>query len=224
MLRKVVRSMNLCASTDIRLTISPTVDERLAALVITSACRQWWEGRTTILNLFSPKHSVSPLVLNVLYEVSFGVRLSLCLTKIWAFCAYLPVDSSYESRAYIHAGDKAVLKVTVEDESLQEGCEEHEEGQRVAPPIRNSLLFCERDQHPMRVKKMNDGIRLIIQHWMYLKAAVLILAQYWQLIPWLLFQHQAKITWHLPDHLDGSTGYKNNMTHVSFHGLPINFQ
>ena len=39
MLRKVVRSMNLCASTDIRLTTSPTVDERLAALVITSACR-----------------------------------------------------------------------------------------------------------------------------------------------------------------------------------------
>ncbi len=37
MLRKVVRSMNLCASTDIRLTTSPTVDERLAALVIARA-------------------------------------------------------------------------------------------------------------------------------------------------------------------------------------------
>lgn len=36
MLRKVVRSMNLCASTDIRFTTSPTVDERLAALVITN--------------------------------------------------------------------------------------------------------------------------------------------------------------------------------------------
>lgn len=64
------------------------------------------------------------------------------------FCGYLPVDSSYDSCAYIHASDKAVLKVTVEDESLQEGCEKHEEGQRVTPPIRNTLLFCERDQHP----------------------------------------------------------------------------
>lgn len=42
---------------------------------------------------------------------------------------YLPVDSAYETCAYIHAGDKTVLKVLVEDESLQEGGEEHEEGQ-----------------------------------------------------------------------------------------------
>lgn len=38
MLRNVVRSMNRWASTDMRFTISPTVDERLAAFVITSAC------------------------------------------------------------------------------------------------------------------------------------------------------------------------------------------
>lgn len=69
--------------------------------------------------------------------------------------AYLPVDSSYDSCAYIHAGDKTVLKVLVKDESLQEGCEEHEEGQRVTPPIRSTLLFCEQDQHPIRVKIMN---------------------------------------------------------------------
>lgn len=61
------------------------------------------------------------------------------------FCAYLPVDSSYDSCAYIHAGDKTVLKMAVEDESLQDGCEEHEEGQRVTPPVRCILLFGERD-------------------------------------------------------------------------------
>lgn len=38
--------MNLCASTDIRLTISPTVDERLAALVITSACKNKQTSKT----------------------------------------------------------------------------------------------------------------------------------------------------------------------------------
>lgn len=40
MFRKVVRSMNRWASTDIRLTTSPTVDERLASFVITSACER----------------------------------------------------------------------------------------------------------------------------------------------------------------------------------------
>lgn len=55
---------------------------------------------------------------------------------------YLPVDGSYNRRAYIHASDKTVLKVLMEDERLQKGCEEHEEGQRVTPPIRNALLFC----------------------------------------------------------------------------------
>lgn len=63
--------------------------------------------------------------------------------KLRSSLAYLPIDSPYDSCAYIHAGDKTVLKVMVEDESLQEGCEEHEEGQRVTPPIRNTLLFCE---------------------------------------------------------------------------------
>lgn len=71
------------------------------------------------------------------------VRGKTKVRKLRSFLAYLPVDSSYDSCAYIHAGDKTVLKVMVEDESLQEGCEEHEEGQRVTPPIRNTLLFCE---------------------------------------------------------------------------------
>ena len=38
MLMYVARSMNLWASTDMRLTISPTVEDFLAALVITRAC------------------------------------------------------------------------------------------------------------------------------------------------------------------------------------------
>lgn len=38
MLMYVVRSMNLWASTDMRLTISPTVEDFLAELVITRAC------------------------------------------------------------------------------------------------------------------------------------------------------------------------------------------
>lgn len=59
------------------------------------------------------------------------------------FCADLPVDGAYDSRAYIHASNEAVLKVTVEDESLQQGGEEHQEGQRVTPPVRSTLLFCE---------------------------------------------------------------------------------
>ena len=52
MLMYVARSMNLWASTDMRLTISPTVEDFLAALVITRACgtkereRGWvWWGR-----------------------------------------------------------------------------------------------------------------------------------------------------------------------------------
>lgn len=51
MLMYVARSMNLWASTDMRLTISPTVEVFLAALVITRACgtkkreRGWvWQG------------------------------------------------------------------------------------------------------------------------------------------------------------------------------------
>lgn len=65
MLRKVVRSMNLCASTDIKLTTSPTVDERLAALVITNACRTMMGGRTTVvntvINVFSVKRNVTSI-------------------------------------------------------------------------------------------------------------------------------------------------------------------
>lgn len=67
--------------------------------------------------------------------------------------AYLPVDGSYDGCAYIHASDETVLKVTVEDERLQEGREEHEEGQRVTPPIRSTLLFGERDQHSERARR-----------------------------------------------------------------------
>lgn len=40
MLMYVARSMNLWASTDMRLTISPTVEDFLAELVITKACRE----------------------------------------------------------------------------------------------------------------------------------------------------------------------------------------
>lgn len=39
MLMYVAKSMNLWASTDMRLTISPTVEDFLAELVITKACR-----------------------------------------------------------------------------------------------------------------------------------------------------------------------------------------
>lgn len=56
---------------------------------------------------------------------------------------YLPVDSSNDSRAYIHPSDKTVLKVEMEDESLQNGCKKHEESQRVTPPVRSILLFGE---------------------------------------------------------------------------------
>lgn len=38
MFRNVVRSIKRWASTDIKLTISPTVEERFAAFVITSDC------------------------------------------------------------------------------------------------------------------------------------------------------------------------------------------
>lgn len=69
---------------------------------------------------------------------------------------YLSVYSSYDSCAYIHAGNKTVLKVMVEDESLQESCEEHEEGQCVTPPVRNTLLFCERDQQPRKVTRQKS--------------------------------------------------------------------
>lgn len=56
---------------------------------------------------------------------------------------YLPVDSSNNSCAYIHPSDKTILKVAMEDESLQNGCKKHEESQRVAPPVRSILLFGE---------------------------------------------------------------------------------
>lgn len=71
----------------------------------------------------------------------------------FVFTAYLPVDCSDDCGAYIHAGDKAVLKVMVEDESLQQGCEEHEEGQCVTPPVGNVRLFCEWDQHSTKKER-----------------------------------------------------------------------
>lgn len=59
------------------------------------------------------------------------------------FYVYLPIDSSNDSCAYIHPSDKTVLKVAMEDESLQNGCKKHEESQRVTPPVRSILLFGE---------------------------------------------------------------------------------
>lgn len=64
---------------------------------------------------------------------------------------YLPVDGSYESGPDVHPRYEAVLKVPVEDESLQDGCEEHEEGQCVTPPNRDVLLTGEGDQHSGKV-------------------------------------------------------------------------
>lgn len=48
MLMYVVRSMNLWASTDMRLTISPTVEDFLAELVITRACGTKERGRVSV--------------------------------------------------------------------------------------------------------------------------------------------------------------------------------
>lgn len=84
--------------------------------------------------------------------------------KFKTFCADLPVDGSYDSCSHIHAGDETVMEVAVEDESLQDGYEEHEEGQRVAPPVRGALLFRERYQHPVSVTKGNSSFRLDRQH------------------------------------------------------------
>lgn len=151
MLRKVVRSMNLCASTDIRFTTSPTVDERLAALVITSACsRIQWGKKQKHLQGFSVMHPLKEVYFFVnCWEVSFYVLVGVIFkptVRTWP--AYLPVDGADDSCAYVHAGDKTVLEVMVKNESLQESCEEHEERQRVAPPIWNACLFGERNQHP----------------------------------------------------------------------------
>lgn len=46
MLMYVARSMNLWASTDMRLTISPTVEDFLAEFVITRACGAKRKGET----------------------------------------------------------------------------------------------------------------------------------------------------------------------------------
>lgn len=66
---------------------------------------------------------------------------------------HLSVDSSNDGCAHIHPSDKTVLKVAVEDESLQNGRKKHEESQRVTPPVRSILLLGERNQHPGRMKK-----------------------------------------------------------------------
>lgn len=76
-----------------------------------------------------------------------------------SFPAYLPVDSSDDSSAHIHASDKTVLKLMVEYEGLQQGREEHKAGQRVPPPIRNIFFFNEQDQHPGKIKKRNNLIK-----------------------------------------------------------------
>lgn len=179
MLRKVVRSMNLWASTDIRLTTSPTVDERLAAFVMTSACRPMMGRKKQLCS--TPWLILSCEAYCISSRIKWAIwgRICKCAwyrhnqkTKIWEFCADLPVDGSYDSRAYIHAGDETVLKVTVEDESLQEGCEEHEKGQRVTPPVRSTLLFSEGDQHPVSMTKGNNSLSLNKQHWTNLKTAV----------------------------------------------------
>lgn len=64
--------------------------------------------------------------------------------------ADLPVDGSYDGCAHVHASDETVVEVAVEDEGLQDRREKHEEGQRVAPPVRGALLFGERYQHSER--------------------------------------------------------------------------
>ena len=58
MLMYVARSMNLWASTDMRLTISPTVEDFLAALVITRACgtKEPASAWSHVLLLTSPGH------------------------------------------------------------------------------------------------------------------------------------------------------------------------
>lgn len=85
--------------------------------------------------------------------------------------ADLPVDGSYDRCAHIHAGDEAVVEVAVEDESLQDGREEHEEGQRVAPPVRGALLFREGYQHPVSVTEGNGSFRMDRQQRRKLRAA-----------------------------------------------------
>lgn len=72
------------------------------------------------------------------------VCFSVCVHA--SACVYLPVDSSYDGGAEPHPGNKAVLEVLVQDEGLEEGCEEHEECQGITPPGGSFLLLCEQDQ------------------------------------------------------------------------------
>lgn len=67
--------------------------------------------------------------------------------------ADLPINGSNDGCAHVHAGDEAVVEVAVQDEGLQDCCKEHEEGQRVAPPVGGALLFSERYQHSERARK-----------------------------------------------------------------------
>lgn len=69
----------------------------------------------------------------------------------------LPVNGSDDGCAHVHAGDEAVVEVAVQDEGLQHRCEEHEEGQRVAPPVGGALLFSEGYQHSGREIKTGGG-------------------------------------------------------------------
>lgn len=94
------------------------------------------------------------LLLNLLYV---GPRVRPALTRLvqnWNMCwlstliLYLPVDGPYDSTPKPHACDKAVLKVLMQDERLQEGSAEHQKGQSVAPPRWNIWLFGEANQHP----------------------------------------------------------------------------
>lgn len=71
--------------------------------------------------------------------------------------ADLPVNGSYDGRAHVHAGDKAVVEVSVQDEGLQHRREEHEEGQWVAPPVGGAVLFGKRNQHSGRAISRERG-------------------------------------------------------------------
>ncbi|KAG8145849.1 hypothetical protein E2320_012316 [Naja naja] len=174
MLMYVARSMKRWASTDIRLTISPTVDVFRAELVMTRALAG--DSRQG----GSPEHQGSPHAkheptsqlenlearweiraggpyifntANVNHDSGLGY-VELCLSS-----PHLSVDGPNDGRLEPHPRHEADVEVLVQDQCLQAGCEEEEAGIEEAMPAGGALVVDKVNEQPReeKVEPLQEG-------------------------------------------------------------------
>lgn len=123
--------MKRWASTDMRLTISPTVDSRFTELVMASACRGvdrgGWARPKASCQLSRPAPFLMP--------------------------ADLSVDDPDDACTEPQGRHKDAVVVLVQDQGLCHGAHEHEPGHQEAPPGGGVRVGDEPDQNAARERK-----------------------------------------------------------------------